>query len=207
MARDAIDLVARGLEQRVPQSCTDRIPLIGAPGYAGFWNRRQALADESGLHVTQIEHLLSRHGARLPELLDAIALRPELGEPIPGAPTYLSVEARYAASHEGALHLDDVLTRRTRISIETFDRGLEAAAPVASLMGEVLGWDAATRERELAHYHARVRAERDSQQQPDDRSADAARLGAPDVRLGERAGGAVVNLDERRSSEDARSQG
>jgi glycerol-3-phosphate dehydrogenase len=207
MARDAIDLVARGLEKRVPPSCTDRIPLIGAPGYAGFWNRRQALADESGLHVTQIEHLLSRHGARLPELLGLIAERPELGEPIPGAPTYLSVEARYAASHEGALHLDDVLTRRTRISIETFDRGLEAAGPVATRMGEVLGWDAATRDRELAHYHARVRAERDSQQQPDDRSADAARLGAPDVRLGERAGGAVVRLDERRSGEEARGQG
>jgi glycerol-3-phosphate dehydrogenase len=38
--------------------------------------------------------------------------------------------------------------------------------------------------REIAHYEARVAAERESQDQPDDRTADAARLGAPDVRAG-----------------------
>jgi len=37
--------------------------------------------------------------------------------------------------------------------------------------------------RKVEHYRLRVRAERDSQEQPDDRTADA-RLGAPDVRLG-----------------------
>lgn len=203
MARDAIDLAAHGLEKRVPPSCTDRVPLVGAPGYAGFWNRRRALAEESGLHVARIEHLLSRYGSRIDELLELVADRPELGDPIPGAPTYLKVEALYAASHESALHLEDVLTRRTRISIETFDRGIEAAETVAGLMGEVLGWDTATRNRELAHYDARVRAERESQEQPDDLTADAARLGAPDVRLGEHAGADVVQLVDRRSGYDA----
>ena len=53
-------------------------------------------------------------------------------------------------------------------------------------MGEVLGWDDETRSRELWHYEARVAAERESQEQPDDRTADAARLGAPDVRTGQR---------------------
>ena len=88
-----------------------------------------------------------------------------------------------------ALHLDDVLTRRTRISIETFDRGVAAAQSVASRMGEVLGWSQSTRAREIHHYEARVAAERESQEQPDDRTADAARLGAPDVRVG---GGATT---------------
>ncbi|MCZ6462029.1 MAG: hypothetical protein O6705_07340, partial [Actinobacteria bacterium] len=58
---------------------------------------------------------------------------------------------------------------------------MKAAAP---LMGSVLGWDEATTARELEHYRARVGAERDSQTQPDDCTADAARLGAPDVRTG-----------------------
>ena len=40
-----------------------------------------------------------------------------------GAEDYLAAEVVYAVTHEGARHLDDVLTRRTRISIETFDRG------------------------------------------------------------------------------------
>src|SRR2546429_446074 len=88
----------------------------------------------------------------------------------------------YAASHEGALHVEDALTRRTRISIETEHRGTDSVQHVASLMGEVLGWDAATRSREVEHYLARVAAERESQRMPDDLTADAARLGAPEVR-------------------------
>jgi glycerol-3-phosphate dehydrogenase len=97
---------------------------------------------------------------------------------------YLGAEVWYAVTHEGALHLDDVLTRRTRMSIETTHRGLEAAPGVASIMGEVLGWSQTTVEREIDHYRARVGAEIDSQRQPDDRTADAARMGAPDVRTG-----------------------
>jgi glycerol-3-phosphate dehydrogenase len=50
-------------------------------------------------------------------------------------------------------------------------------------MGAVLGWDRARRRREVEHYVARVEAERESQRMPDDLTADAARLGAPDVRV------------------------
>jgi glycerol-3-phosphate dehydrogenase len=135
-----------------------------------------------------VEHLLGRYGSQTEELLALVGERPELGEPIQGAEDYLKVEAAYAASHEGALHLGDVLTRRTRISIETWDRGLAAAEPVARLMGAVLGWDDATVKREVEHYQGRVAAERESQEQPDDHTADAARLGAPDVRVGAKGG-------------------
>ena len=200
MAKDAIDLAARGLPHRVPPSCTETIPLIGAPGVQGFYNGRERVAEDLGLHVHSVEHLISRHGSRIQELARMMQERPELREPIPGAAPYLKVEALYAASHEGALHLDDVLTRRTRISIETFDRGLEAAPHVAALMAEVLGWDEETTAREITHYEARVTAERDSQAQPDDRTADAARVGAPDVRRGGAPGTAdVVDLGARRT--------
>jgi glycerol-3-phosphate dehydrogenase len=110
--------------------------------------------------------------------------RPELAEPLDSAPEYLKAEAVYAASHEGALHLDDILTRRTRVSIEVPDRGEAAAAEVAELVAPVLGWDREAVEREVQHYRARVMAERESQSMPDDRTADAARLGAEDVRRG-----------------------
>jgi glycerol-3-phosphate dehydrogenase len=203
MAKDVVDVVARGLDRKVPECCTREIALIGADGYRACWNRRERLAAESGLHVAVIERLLSRHGSRIHELLALVRDRPELGDPIDGAPTVLGAEIVYATAHEGALHLDDVLARRTRISIETFDRGIVAARPVARLMGEILGWDEATRDNEIEHYDARVRAERDSQTQPDDHTADAARLGAPDVRLGgascERS--PVVSLDQHRRAD------
>ena len=88
----------------------------------------------------------------------------------------------FAVRHEAALHLDDVLTRRTRLSVECKDRGLDGAPFVASIMGEELGWDDATIARELEHYRARVAAEVESQTMDDDRTADAARMGAPDIR-------------------------
>jgi glycerol-3-phosphate dehydrogenase len=81
-------------------------------------------------------------------------------------------------SHEGALHLDDVLARRTRLSIETWDRAVGASRPAAEIVAPILGWDAATLDNEVEHYHQRVEAERTSQTMPDDESADHARLRA-----------------------------
>ncbi len=186
MAKDAIDAAARGIDKRVPRSVTEKTPLVGAEGYHALWNQRRQLTTDTGLHFVRVEHLLNRYGSRISELVALIDERPELGKPIPGADDYLLAEARYAASHEGALHLDDVLTRRTRISIETWDRGKAAAEPVARLMAEVHGWDEDTIEREVSHYHARVDAEIESQKMLDDHTADAARMGAPDVRMGGR---------------------
>jgi glycerol-3-phosphate dehydrogenase len=182
MARDAIDAVARGLDRSVAPSATDVTELVGAPGFRALWNGRERLAAASGLHVARIEHLLSRFGSRIHDLLEEVAADPALGRPLPGADDYLAVEARYAASHEGALHLEDVLTRRTRISIETFDRGLAAAEPAARLMAGVLGWSEEDVAREVEHYRGRVAAERRSQEQADDHTADLERTAAPDVR-------------------------
>jgi glycerol-3-phosphate dehydrogenase len=186
MAKDAVDAAARSLPQRVPRSVTDRTPLLGAHGFPALWNRRRKLAEEVGVHVSRVEHLLGRFGSMITEVLDLLADRPELAERVDGAEDYLRVEALYAASHEGALHLDDLLTRRTRISIETFDRGLTAARDVAPLMGEIHGWDDDRVADELAHYEARIAAETESQRMPDDRTADGARMGARDVRVGAR---------------------
>ena len=129
-----------------------------------------------------VEHLLERYGTLTTHLLAMIAAEPLLGEPLAGAPEYLAAEIAYAAQAEGALHLDDVLTRRTRISFETAHRGFDSAGHAADVLGQVLGWDDTVRAREVEHYRARVEAERQSQTMPDDLTADAARLGAPDVR-------------------------
>jgi glycerol-3-phosphate dehydrogenase len=181
MAKDAIDVVARNLDQNVPESPTEHLPLIGAVGFHAMWNRRRELADRSGLHLARIEHLLRRYGVLTEELLDEIEQRPELGETLPGTDDHLRVEVSYAAAAEGALHLDDVLARRTRLSIQTFDRGLDAAEPAARIMAEVLGWDEERIATEVELYRGRVDAERRSQEQPSDEAADRIRRSAPDA--------------------------
>ncbi|WP_166789625.1 glycerol-3-phosphate dehydrogenase/oxidase [Cryobacterium fucosi] len=181
MAKDAIDAVVDALDGRIPASTTDDIPLLGAEGYRAAWNKRGRIAKAFGLHTVRIEHLLNRYGTLTDELLDLIKETPELGDPLPGADDYIKAEVVYAASHMGALHLEDVLARRTRISIEAWDRGVSAAPVAARLMAEVLGWDTDREEREVAYYLKRVAAERASQLEPDDESADRARLEAPDI--------------------------
>ena len=181
MARDAIDAAAHALDAKVPPSVTEDVPLLGAEGFAALRNGRHVLARRYGVHEARIEHLLGRYGSLVHEVLDLVARDPALGEPVPGAPDHLKAEIVYAASHEGARHLDDVLARRTRISIETFDRGLRAVEEVARLVAPVLGWSRAQVRREVEHYRKRVDAERESQTMPDDETADSARMGAPEV--------------------------
>ncbi len=93
-------------------------------------------------------------------LLDA---RPPAGE-----------EAAYACTHEGALHLDDFLERRTRLALTAADRGLSAAAPAATAMASVLGWSRERERAEVDAWHARVAALRAAEAERDDERALAA---------------------------------
>ncbi len=181
MARDAVDAVVHGLDGRVARSCTDQVPLAGADGFPALWNSRYQVARVSGLHVARIEHLLHRYGTLIGEVLGLIEADPELGRPLAGADDYLRAEIVYAASHEGARHLQDALARRTHITMETWDHGVSAAAEAARLMGGPLGWDSRQIAREVEHYRAGIAAERASQEASDDQAADAIRLGAPDI--------------------------
>ncbi len=181
MAKDAIDEAVRALDGKISESVTENIGLLGAEGYEAAWNKRAKIAKAFGVHKVRVEHLLNRYGVMTDELLDLLRERPELVEPLPGADDYIRAEVVYAATHEGALHLEDVLARRTRISIEAWDRGVSAAPVAAALMGEALGWGPSRIAAETENYITRVAAERASQEQPDDASADAVRLRVPDV--------------------------
>lgn len=182
MAADAVDAAAPDLGSHVHPSVTEYVPLVGADGYHALVNQADELAEEAGIPAWRMQHLLDRYGSLVSEVLDDVEGDRSLLEPVPGAEDYLRAELRYAATHEGALHLDDVLARRTRISIEYAARGTDSARAAADLVADVLGWDAQTAEGEVAAYQERVRAERESQTLPDDESADAARRAAPDSR-------------------------
>jgi glycerol-3-phosphate dehydrogenase len=177
MAKDAIDVAVPDARPCI----TDRIPLVGADGYLARSNQRALISRRAGISVGRVDHLLGRYGGLVDEVLALLATRPELAQPLEGADDFLTAEVVYAVTHEGARHLDDVLTRRTRISIETFDRGVQAAGPAARLMAGELGWDDARLAEEVDHYLRRVEAERQSQTMLTDQEADEARVSAPDI--------------------------
>ncbi|MFC8047444.1 glycerol-3-phosphate dehydrogenase/oxidase [Nocardia sp. NPDC057353] len=182
MAADAVDEAASDIPARVSPSITEKVPLLGADGYFALVNQTVQLAEAYGVHPYRVKHLLDRYGSLIDEVLALADGKPELLQPLTDAPAYLQVEAVYAVAAEGALHLDDILARRTRISIEYPHRGVACAEQVARLVAPVLGWDEAEIDREIETYRARVDAEIRSQTQPDDGSADALRAAAPEPR-------------------------
>ena len=58
MAKDAVDAAVHGLDAKVPESVTDKVPLLGAEGYPALKNSTHELARRYGVHEARIEHLL-----------------------------------------------------------------------------------------------------------------------------------------------------
>ena len=81
-----------------------------------------------------------RHGT---QARDVVRLGRELDllRPVSGDVPHLEAEVAWAVREELALGLDDVLSRRMRLSMARRDRGASLAPRVAAIMGAELGWD------------------------------------------------------------------
>jgi glycerol-3-phosphate dehydrogenase len=180
MAKDAVDF-AIGQRSAALPSITHQIPLTGAVGLRAVQRQARTWGKRFGWAPPLLDHLLHRYGANLAEIVELCDADPTLAQPLEHAPAYLRAEAHYAVSHEGALHLEDVLAHRTRLVYEVPDRGTAAAEEVASVVGPLLDWDASDTEREVRAWEARIKAERHAEEAPDDEGAERARLTTPDV--------------------------
>ena len=182
MAQDAVDAVGTALGRSLPPSATAEVPLLGAVGLAAARNRVSSIAARTGVSTAMVQAMLRRYGDLVEDVLEPVAQRPELAAQVPGAPMHVMAEALYAVTHEGARHLEDVLTRRTRISVDTSHRGRDSAQAVAELIAPELGWTPDDVEREVQQYRRRVEQELASHRVEDEERAQAVRLEAPEAR-------------------------
>jgi glycerol-3-phosphate dehydrogenase len=159
MARDVIDAALGDYDRWVPASVTDQLPLIGADGLPAAAAEAGRLAEDYGLPCDAVEHLLDRYGTLTEEVLELTRADPALARPLADGHPYLGAEVAYAVTHEGALHVEDVLVRRVRLFIETGAYGADAAGPVTTIMGDLLGWDEARRAAETERYLELVEAD------------------------------------------------
>ena len=160
MARDVVDAAVADFDREVPGSVTEQVPLLGADGLAAVQPAVGRLAEDYGVPRAAVEHLLGRYGTLAAEVLELVKGDAALGRPLAAGHPYLRAEVAYAVSHEGALHVEDVLMRRTRLFIESADSGAAVAAEVAALMGRPLGWSRRRRAAETRRYLDLVEAER-----------------------------------------------
>lgn len=182
IGKDAVDLAIQDVPRKVPESITDQTPILGADGYHALKNQVSTLATRHGLPSRVIEHLLGRYGSLYEEVLAPAADNPDLLQPVTGAERYIWAEVLYAVTHEGALHLEDVLVRRLRLAMEYDDRGLAAAEDVAEFIAPYLDWDDETTAAELASYRSRTEAEFAAEKALTDAAATACMVEAGDPR-------------------------
>lgn len=156
MAEDAVDEAVHDLRRIVPESCTETVAIVGADGYSVMMNKIAELSREYGVTQQTIEHLLNRYGSLFEEVLEVGTLDHTLLHRIAENLPYLKAEIRYAVSHEGALSVDDVLSRRTRIAFEAADQGLSIVTTVADIIAPILGWTEIEKRSSIDDYRQKV---------------------------------------------------
>ena len=159
MAKDVVDRAVIELRRLTQESVTEKLPLIGADGYFALEQQKERIAQESGLDVETVTHLLNRHGSLISEILEIIENQPKLAAKLDADLPYIKAEIVYATSHEGARSVDDVVSRRTRLSFEAVNHGVHLADEVAALIAPVLGWSAKERKESIAQYAELVERE------------------------------------------------
>ena len=162
MGRDVIDLAVNELRKLTPESVTDKLPLVGADGYFALMQQVDQIALQSGLDVETITHLLNRYGSMISEILTLIENNPSLSAKLSRDLPYIKAEIYYAASHEGARTVDDVISRRTRIAFEAGNHGVELADSIGEIIAPVLGWSTKDRKASVAAYESLVNREKEA---------------------------------------------
>jgi len=159
MARDAVDYALEGDDAK-PHSKTADMPLLGAASRDKLDKLAIELTGSTGLDGERAQALVDRHGT---QALDVVRLGEEqdLLRPLADDRTELEAEVAWAVEQELALGLDDVLSRRMRLSMSRRDRGASVAPRVARIMGDRLGWDAERQSAEVESYLTTARREYD----------------------------------------------
>ena len=121
------------------------------------------LPDVEGVSPGQRAALAARYGFAATHVLELAGQRGELAQPtVPGMPDLLA-EAPFAAEHEQALTVGDVLLRRTRLGIlaasEICAPGSDVARRVAHALAPALGWDEPQIEAELERFAGEAQVE------------------------------------------------
>lgn len=155
MAEELVDraeeFLAAAFHREARRPCdTHRAPLPG-----GEFEELEALEAEleeraasQRLPDPTVRRLAAAYGTRAHRVLDLVDRRQGLREPLLGGHPYLAAEVVHAARREMALHVPDVLFRRTHLGWETREME-EAARRTARLMAGERGWDEGRREEEV----------------------------------------------------------
>ncbi|SOY61522.1 Glycerol-3-phosphate dehydrogenase (plasmid) [Cupriavidus taiwanensis] len=150
MAEQTIDAAQKVIGKR--GKCRTRSAyLLGAAGYDP-----QAIVASGGMAA----HLGERYGTEARFVSDILQADPALARPIVEGLPYTEAEIVYAARHELAGTVDDILSRRLRARLMARDASARAAARVGQILQAELGLSEAVVARQVSEYLAAVAHEK-----------------------------------------------
>jgi glycerol-3-phosphate dehydrogenase len=133
IAEEAVDVVCA--KMNVNKACvTARNPLPGARA-----DKTSADVSNARLEGQTIAHLVSLYGTRSSEVIQLAGSHEHLREPLSPHTHDIAAQVLFAARTEQCTRLVDFLLRRTLLGFSK-DQGQSAAARVASLLAQELGW-------------------------------------------------------------------
>ncbi len=160
MAEHGIDLVAKRLNERFNVitshgASTKNVAISGGElGRNELASIAERLSQTENLPPETAQHLVYSYGANYQRLIELMREDEQLREHLVEGLPQLLVEVVYAARHEMALTLADVMTRRLRLAMLAGEDSLRCAAVAADLMGRELGWNPEEVERQIAQFKA-----------------------------------------------------
>jgi glycerol-3-phosphate dehydrogenase len=146
LAERAIDLVIRKLGKPAIACRTHETPLIGGDitsveQLVGRYRKTYPELDDE-----IVRHLVAQHGTRLPEMLGAV--RTPAAKRLRASQAITEADVHHAVTAESAIHLDDVVFRRTALAV-LGPPSSECLYRCASIMGSYLGWSRAQIDAEV----------------------------------------------------------
>ncbi len=125
------------------QKSTEDLPIGGGRGYSSdaAEQKRQidGFAAWTGLSKERLQILYDRYGTRTEAVATFINRDAAVDEPLKTLPEYTRREIAFLAQSEKAIHLDDILLRRTMLAM--LGRLTKAnVEEIADAMGAALGW-------------------------------------------------------------------
>ncbi|MEO8703631.1 MAG: glycerol-3-phosphate dehydrogenase [Kofleriaceae bacterium] len=166
MAREAVhktlDLLTElGEPHEVKKATTKDRPLPGAVGLEqtdleGVAAVGRKLMADCQLDADTATHLCGVYGTRAPIIAQRIVVDRTLGERLDRELPYVWAEIEFAATHDLARTVEDVLARRVPLLLVGREQGLDVCERVADLLGAIHGWTATQRTQMLDEYRAEV---------------------------------------------------
>ncbi len=154
MAEDTIDRVQDALGAPRTDSLTRNHVLYGGEGFTDhYWEK---LCAESPVSESTARHLVAKFGTASEYVLAPARENAALLLPILSEFPAIHAEVVYAARHEMAATIEDVLARRIGLQLYSWYQALEAAPVVGSLLARELGWSDDTQRAAVRDYVKKI---------------------------------------------------